>query len=89
MLHFFVSVKNQQYVNNYLTAQVEEEGHGSTSEEESSGSGEDEDEGPWMEPSHTGGNLPGVIRRRLVPTASFRIYRTAINHACRVDGVHE
>lgn len=31
---------------------------------------EDEDEGAWLEPSHRGGNLPAVVRRRLVPTVS-------------------
>lgn len=43
-----------------------------TNDEETLGSGdEDEDEGPWMEPPHGGGHLPGVVRRRLVPTVSF------------------
>lgn len=42
----------------------------SPSDVESVSEDEDEDEGGWMEPSHGGGNLPAVVRRRLVPTVS-------------------
>lgn len=50
--------------------QVEVEGDDTTSDEETVSGDEDEDEGPWMEPSHAAGNLPAIVRRRLVPTVS-------------------
>eukprot|EP00903_Cladosiphon_okamuranus_P011781 g11074.t1 len=33
-------------------------------------SDDDQDEGAWVEPSHSGGNLPAAVRRRLVPTVT-------------------
>lgn len=50
--------------------QVDVEDDDSSSDVESISDDEDEDEGGWMEPSHGGGNLPAVVRRRLVPTVS-------------------
>lgn len=47
-----------------------EDDHDSVSDVQSVSDEEDEDEGGWMEPSHGGGNLPAVVRRRLVPTVS-------------------
>ena len=51
--------------------QVDEEDDQSMSEADTLSEGEDEDEGAWLEPSHGGGNLPAVVRRRLVPTVSW------------------
>lgn len=60
-----------------VRVQVEVEGDDTTSDEETVSGDEDEDEGPWMEPSHGAGNLPAIVRRRLVPTVSggFRLGR--------------
>lgn len=53
---------------------MEEEG---SSDEDSSTDSQDEDDAeddqvPWMNAEHRGGRLPGVVRRRLVPTVSAR-----------------
>lgn len=57
----------KNYISKFL--QVDDEDDASVSDVDTLS--EDEDEGAWLEPAHGGGNLPAVVRRRLVPTVSL------------------